>query len=587
MRCFSSSVIHIEFYIDHSAATQATDDAAHAAVSRSCRLALKAIGAAGFASVVIKCSSAFQRLYDPLSAAGHVGLFGVYGDIDSSTDMFTHHALCSQQFVQEAELRCRSDFEQGKTTSIAPGFVDSAILCPLIFVKYICFLHAGFSWNRDTVMDIIGLSNDLQMLEEVINLTLFTEGDGNMLTTSPDVGSSDNGSLNGPKEDVLRRTSSANNLNGKDYTTASDECDKEATGGFLFWRKQISSGDVPPAAGSAPLPQGPTQTHADFVLSILTCNSNSVLHSPRDHQSRGEYKPPPIFEFFDAARSNTSSPMYRKSPNVRAMRARTHSNSLQRPCLTPGSGFGESESILWRFLNAKSFAEFVTCGFTRECARTDDGCVDGYSPTKAQVLEVLKYYRRALASVGWKLDRKKMAALRESGMTSENIGARVQWGAEALSNGNPRSKDGNDICLRVFFHLTVYTGENELFVFENSFPGEEDVPFPSYAGAACWDGAGGMKAKGKRNNGTKKTPSFYESTTPSSSDMHLDIEEIYVVLHLVCTICRAVILGYNAHEKKYGVSDGRQLKFSELIAILPTGIEVYFFSYVSIAANKC
>ena len=63
-----------------------------------------------------------------------------------------------------------------------------------------------------------------------------------------------------------------------------------------------------------------------------------------------------------------------------------------------------------------------------------------------------------------------------------------------------------------------------------------------------------------------------ESLYKNSSDVQLDIEEIYIALHLVCTVCRAVILGYNAYEKQYpGQQEGKLLKFSELVTILPTG----------------
>lgn len=95
------------------------------------------------------------------------------------------------------------------------------------------------------------------------------------------------------------------------------------------------------------------------------------------------------------------------------------------------------------------------------------------------------------------------------------------------------------------------------------------MPFPSYKDAKTW---GLMSASQPRQVQKRHNQPFPSTSEMDVTNLQLEIEEIYVVLHLVCTLCRAVILGYNAWEKcRAGLSDGELLKFSELIALLPTG----------------
>jgi hypothetical protein len=112
-----------------------------------------------------------------------------------------------------------------------------------------------------------------------------------------------------------------------------------------------------------------------------------------------------------------------------------------------------------------------------------------------------------------------------------------------------------------------------VFVFDNS-SARGDMPFPSYRDANGWDNpraAGHLRDQDKAPMLPSASSSSDGGGGAGGGDMQLDIEEIYVALHLVCTVCRAVILGYNAHEKNNPGQEGQLLKFSELVAILPTG----------------
>jgi hypothetical protein len=52
----------------------------------------------------------------------------------------------------------------------------------------------------------------------------------------------------------------------------------------------------------------------------------------------------------------------------------------------------------------------------------------------------------------------------------------------------------------------------------------------------------------------------------------LDLEELCISLHLICTICRLFIAGYNAAANHASYKSSNQpLKFSELSSLLPTG----------------
>ena len=71
--------------------------------------------------------------------------------------------------------------------SVLPVFMDSDFMFPSIILKYYCFLHAGFAWNRDAVSDMLQLSDpeiyledekpiDVTILKEVVSLVLLSEG---------------------------------------------------------------------------------------------------------------------------------------------------------------------------------------------------------------------------------------------------------------------------------------------------------------------------------------------------------------------------------------------------------------------------
>ncbi len=109
-------------------------------------------------------------------------------------------------------------------------------------------------------------------------------------------------------------------------------------------------------------------------------------------------------------------------------------------------------------------------------------------------------------------------------------------------------------------------GDNEVFVYDNF---KRKMPFPSYKASKMWDSPKDVPVDQKKWNGSEE---YYSDL---SSDLQMDLEEICISLHLVCIICRAVILGYNALEKQDRQYDGRLLKFSELLALLSSGLYAF------------
>ncbi len=430
LRCFSSPIINVDF--DYTATYMNVEESVDDNVVRSCRLALKCVRNAGFTSIVVTCSSSFQRLYDPISVATHVGLHGVYGDIDSPNDSEAMTPILSPQLaVQEAEMRCRLDFEQGKTLSIAPGFAKETILYPLLLIKYRCFLHGGFCWNRETVLDIIGISTDIRMLEEVLNLTLLVENSLNVgcSFTKENESCGDDNSVN--SENVLRKTMSSGAI---DQHNKESIHGSESRGGFLFWTKHLSSETAisePSFSNATSISSAPVVERNDFLMSLLSCSVNRLS----DESERSNERRFSVLHHLEALSHSTTPPFL--SPRTRTkspkyLRLQTQS-SLSVDFLA------ESEYIFWKYLCARTFEEFVTCCNSRCCSAQGSVITEGYSPSKTQALIVLKSYRRMLSSVGWKLDRKKMATLREKGVIKD---VSDQCGVEIFSEKTGSISDG-------------------------------------------------------------------------------------------------------------------------------------------------
>jgi hypothetical protein len=184
---------------------------------------------------------------------------------------------------------------------------------------------------------------------------------------------------------------------------------KDADSGFLFWRRKSPGSPISAKAVADDVSDAPAFSYSDFLLSLLTCSP--ALSDSSAKSSGGDA---PLSPLLGAAGIHHSFNGVSSSDNVQSMQS-TGSNSK--------SSLAEAERIMWRFVTASNLEEFVTCRGTRRVSQQDLSrrdakkvtIADGYAPTKAQAMDVLKQYRRALQALGWKLDRKKIAAMRERG----------------------------------------------------------------------------------------------------------------------------------------------------------------------------
>ena len=276
----------------------------------------------------------------------------------------------------------------------------------IVYVKYKCFLHGGFSWNGATVLDIIGTNSDIRMLAESMNLFLFS--------TMSEIDASDSIIATAPASIPQAPSSKKDSEAG--LKALSDQKQGRGTdSSFLFWKRKSPGSPVSTngsgkgkTAAVVDASDFPTVTYSDFLLSLLTCSP--VLSDASLKSSNGEV---PLSPLLGGTGSHSLSGV-QSSDNVQSIQS-AGSNSSK-------SSLAEAERIMWGFVTASNLEEFVTCRGTRrvshDSSRRDTKkapLVDGYAPTKSQAMDVLKQYRRALQGLGWKLDRKKIAAMRERG----------------------------------------------------------------------------------------------------------------------------------------------------------------------------
>ncbi len=210
------------------------------------------------------------------------------------------------------------------------------------------------------MLDIIGNSSDLSMLQETINFILFSlQIDG-----------------------IPKLEDHNEGLGGRDVTSPEKVQPTASSSGFLFWRRQSSPATLDSLPGSSS--SVPSMSHSELMLSLMSCTYRQYL------------------EATSFGSSHTSSSEL--SPLVSNASAHEAEN------------FANAEKIFCDLVTSRNFEEFVTCKGRRKCVGSS--IVDGIAPSKDEAMLVLKHYKRVLNSVGWKLDRKKMFALREKGFAS-------------------------------------------------------------------------------------------------------------------------------------------------------------------------
>jgi hypothetical protein len=153
-------------------------------VENACRLAceqsLVAVQQVGLKTVMISSNEWTRRTAAPLSIAIRLGLSAVYKNYSQMfpTALFSKPVICVHDFVSTLRVHSSRMQEQGSSLSLLPAFIDCDFMYPALLTKFYSFLHAGFAWNRNSTIDMIGdpsSSSDFGILREVASLLLFTQ----------------------------------------------------------------------------------------------------------------------------------------------------------------------------------------------------------------------------------------------------------------------------------------------------------------------------------------------------------------------------------------------------------------------------
>ena len=144
-----------------------------------CQDALRATMVAGMNSAVLVPNAWTHKNVDVLSIAHDIGLDAVVRPwkIFVPPTLLTRPLCCVQNLVVDLKMCAANAARRGESCSVVPAMMDVYFSQPMLMVKYVSFLHAGFSWNSRGVTDMLGRRADVSILRECISLMLL-DGQG-------------------------------------------------------------------------------------------------------------------------------------------------------------------------------------------------------------------------------------------------------------------------------------------------------------------------------------------------------------------------------------------------------------------------
>ena len=150
------------------------------ACRNACEQSLIAVQQVGLKTVMISSNEWTRRTAAPLSIAIRLGLSAVYKNYSQMfpSALFSKPVICVHDFVSTLKLHSSRIQDQGSSLSLLPAFIDCDFMYPALLTKFYSFLHAGFAWNRNSTIDMIGdpsSASDFGILREVASLLLFTQ----------------------------------------------------------------------------------------------------------------------------------------------------------------------------------------------------------------------------------------------------------------------------------------------------------------------------------------------------------------------------------------------------------------------------
>jgi len=140
-----------------------------------CSNALREAMMAGMTSAVIVPNAWTSKNVDVLTIAHDSGLDAVVRPwkVFVPPTLLTRPLCCVQNLVVDLKMCASNASRLGQSSSIVPAMMDVYFSQPMLMVKYVCFLHAGFSWNSRGVTDMLGRRADVSILRECISLMLL------------------------------------------------------------------------------------------------------------------------------------------------------------------------------------------------------------------------------------------------------------------------------------------------------------------------------------------------------------------------------------------------------------------------------
>lgn len=190
LKNFSHSMILLVLNYDYSEilnSLQSTSDNVEVnaeevenACRNACEQSLIAVQQVGLKTVMISSNEWTRRTAAPLTIAIRLGLSAVYKNYSQMfpSALFSKPVICVHDFVSTLRVHSSKMQEQGSSLSLLPAFIDCDFMYPALLTKFYSFLHAGFAWNRNSTIDMIGdpsSATDFGILREVASLLLFTQ----------------------------------------------------------------------------------------------------------------------------------------------------------------------------------------------------------------------------------------------------------------------------------------------------------------------------------------------------------------------------------------------------------------------------
>ena len=157
-----------------------SDEEVEIACRNACEQSLIAVQQVGLKTVMISSNDWTRRTAAPLSIAIRLGLSAVYKNYSQMfpSAVFSKPVICVHDFVSTLRVHSSRIQDQGSSLSLLPAFIDCDFMYPALLTKFYSFLHAGFAWNRNSTVDMIGdpaSAADFSILREVASLLLFTQ----------------------------------------------------------------------------------------------------------------------------------------------------------------------------------------------------------------------------------------------------------------------------------------------------------------------------------------------------------------------------------------------------------------------------